>query len=221
MKLLLILAGLVAVVAGNEDGYCFNDVVAACKPAGGADLVNCNAKYGEIDTVEYDLQSFVNKHITHSFQYLLLSSHFGNFEKNRVGFQKLFRSLSDKAWNDGIELIKYLTKRGGKMDFVSKRQEDTLIQTRDDTYELYELESLAKAVDIQKSLANEANRIHKIGERDAEIVSHIENTFVHQLRDTVRELSGHTNDLKNLINSNKQNSLHVYLFDEYLQKLYS
>jgi len=220
MKLLLILAGLASVVVA-EDTYCFNDVVAACKPAGGSDIVNCNAKYGEIDTVEYDLQSFVNKHITHSFQYLLLSSHFGNFEKNRVGFQKLFKHLSDKAWHDGIELIKYITKRGGKMDFISKRQDDGLIQTRDDTYELYELESLAKAVDIQKSLANEANRIHKACERDGEITSHIENTFVHPLRDTVRSLSGHTNDLKNLINSNKQNSLHVYLFDEYLQKIYS
>lgn len=150
MKLLLVFLGLLAVVFG-DDGYCYNDVVAACKPAGGSELVNCNAKYGEIDAVEYDLQSYVNKHITHSFQYLLLSSHFGNFEKNRVGFQKLFRSLSDTAWNDGIDLIKYMTKRGGKMDFISRRQEDSLVQTRDDTYELYELESLAKAVDIQVS----------------------------------------------------------------------
>lgn len=73
---------------------------------------------------------------------------------------------------------------------------------------------------LQKSLANEAHRIHSVAAKDAEVMSHIENTFAHKLRDTVRELSGHTNDLKNLINLNKQNSLHVYLFDEYLQKLY-
>lgn len=149
MKLLLIFVVAIFGIVFAEDEFCYNDVVAACKPAGTEELVNCNARYGGINSVEYDLQSFANKHLTHSFQYLLLSSHFGNYEKNRMGFSKLFRKLSDSTWSEGIELIKYLTKRGGSMDFKSKRQEDTLTETQNDTYELYELESLAKALDIQ------------------------------------------------------------------------
>lgn len=145
MKLLVVLSVLVAACCAE---YCYNDVIAACKPAGGSDLVNCNAKYGKIEEVGYDLQSYANKHITHSFQYLLLSTHFGNFEKNRAGFSKLFRKLSDTAWEDGIELIKYMTKRGVAMDFMS-RSEDKLARPQDDTYELYELESLSKSLDIQ------------------------------------------------------------------------
>jgi len=216
MKLLLALTCLVSVAFAD---YCYNDVISACKPAGGSDLVNCNAKYGKADSVAYDLQSFANKHITHSFQYLLLSTHFGNFEKNRAGFQKLFRKLSDTAWNDGIDLIKYMTKRGVTMDFLA-RSEDKSTNVKDDTYELYELESLSKSLDIQKSLAEEAHRIHTAARDDAEVMSHMENTFTHKFRDSIRELSGHTNDLKELINNNKQSSLNVYLFDEYLQKLY-
>ncbi|KAL0281216.1 UNVERIFIED_CONTAM: hypothetical protein PYX00_002271 [Menopon gallinae] len=226
MKLLLILVVAIATnykIVYAEDGYCHSDVLTACKPGGTPDLANCHAKYGEINAVEFDLQSFVNKHITHSFQYLLLSSHFKNYEKSREGFTKLFKSLSDKTWNDAIDLIKYITKRGGRMDFGSFRQDDALVQSavrNEEQYELYELESLAKALDIQKSMAVEANRIHLVANRDAEVMSHIENTYVHKLRDSIRELAGHSNDLKNLIASNKQNSLHVYLFDEYLQKLY-
>lgn len=145
MKLLLVLASVLGVSVAD---YCYNDVIAACKPAGGADLINCNAKYGHIEDVAYDLQSFANKHITHSFQYLLLSTHFKNYEKNREGFGKMFRKLSDTAWEDGIELIKYMTKRGVAMDFLS-RVEDRLANPKDDTYELYELESLSKSLDIQ------------------------------------------------------------------------
>lgn len=164
MKLLLVFVAVLGTVFA-EDDYCYNDVVAACKPAGGEDLTHCNARYGGIGSVEYDLQSYANKHITHSFQYLLLSSHFGNYEKQRMGFSKMFKKLSDTAWKDGIELIKYLTKRGGIMDFKSKRQEDTLVETQKDTYELYELESLAKALDIQvrhiqQTMTPKNQRIH-------------------------------------------------------------
>lgn len=160
MKLLLIVAAFFC-GAWAEEEYCFNDVLAACRPAGTVDLPNCNARYGAIRTAEMDLQSFANKHITHSFQYLLLSSHFANYEKQRIGFSKLFRKLSDTAWNEGIELIKYLTNRGATMDFNSKRADDSLIETENDTYELYELDSLAKALDIQVNKIFSLNQVVK------------------------------------------------------------
>lgn len=45
------------------------------------------------------------------------SSHFGNYQKNRAGFEKLYRKLSDQSWEDSIDLVKFLGKRGGHMDF--------------------------------------------------------------------------------------------------------
>jgi predicted RNase H-like HicB family nuclease len=38
----------------------------------GVDLKNCHAKYGAIDKVVDDLQSYANAHIAHSFDYLLM-----------------------------------------------------------------------------------------------------------------------------------------------------
>lgn len=78
--------------------------------------LNCNAQYGAIDTLQADLQSYVNANIETSFEFLLMSTHFGNYEANRDGFKGLYRKLSDQSWADAIDLIKYIAKRGGRMD---------------------------------------------------------------------------------------------------------
>lgn len=80
-------------------------------------ISNCNAQYGAIDTLEPDLQSYVNANIETSFEFLLMSTHFGNYEVNRDGFKGLYRKLSDQSWADAIDLIKYIARRGSRMDF--------------------------------------------------------------------------------------------------------
>lgn len=79
-------------------------------------LANCNAKYGSIDNMQADLQAYANAHIEANFDFLLLSSHFGNYEANREGFKALYRKLADEAWEKSIDIIKFITKRGGRMD---------------------------------------------------------------------------------------------------------
>lgn len=79
-------------------------------------ISNCNAQYGAIDTLQADLQSYVNANIETSFELLLMSTHFGNYEAHRDGFKGLYRKLSDQSWADAIDLIKYVTRRGGRMD---------------------------------------------------------------------------------------------------------
>ena len=215
---LLLLLGAVAAASAE---FCYSDVVGACSPTG-SELANCNAKYGAAHEVMKDLQSYVNTHITRNWQYLLMSTYFNNYEKNRAGFSKLYKKLSDTAWEDAIDLIKYIGKRGGKMDF-GFRKEDTY-RANVDTYEMHELGSLAKALDIQKSLAEESHHIHGEAMRrkqdfhDPEVGSFIENKFVHQHADAVRELAGHSNDLKKLMSNTADQSLALYIFDQHLQK---
>jgi len=101
-----------------------------------------------------------------------MSTHFGNYEKNRPGFHKLYRSLSDEAWADAIELIKHITKRGGTMDF--KAHDVSEPEPTRESYTFSELSSLARALDIQKSLAEKAFGIHAEvsktgGSHDAEV----------------------------------------------------
>lgn len=150
-----------------------------------------------------------------------MSTHYGNYEKNRPGFEKLFRDLSDRAWNTGIELIKYITKRGGQMNFNNRKVFD--IQTK--AVELYELESMAKALDMEKSLAEEAFRIHAIASRskseshlhDPEVASYLEKEYLHKQSETIRTLAGYSNDLTQFIKS-PDTSLAIFMFDEILQK---
>lgn len=90
-------------------------------------------------------------------------------------------------------------------------------------FELYELESLAKALDIEKQLATHAHLIHREATRnrpefhDPEISSFIEEKFVHKHADTIRKLSGYTTDLSHLFET-PDSSLALFIFDEYLQK---
>ncbi|XP_029664020.1 uncharacterized protein LOC115235986 [Formica exsecta] len=203
--------------------YCYSDVESACgtNPKNGGLIINCNAQYGAIEEYQPDLQAFVNANIETSFEFLLMSTHFGNYEANREGFKGLYRKLSDQSWADAIDLIKYIAKRGGRMDFnqlprFKKSVKDSKI------LELTELNSLAKALDSEKQLANEALRIHAQVQhhtkmQDADIANYIEEHFTESLSERVRDLAGHSNDLKKLLDE-RDPSVSVFLFDEYLKK---
>lgn len=84
-----------------------------------------------------------------------MAANFGNYVKNRPGFQKEFRALSDKAWNDGINLIKKIAQRGGTHDFSQYK-----IKQDQKTLDLNEVESMAYALDLEKRFATEAHNIH-------------------------------------------------------------
>lgn len=190
---------------------------------------HCSAKYGGMtDDNQHllkELQQYANLHIKRSFEYLLVSTHFANYEHNRVGFEKLFHKLSDETWNDGIEIIKHITKRGGVHRFDERMP---LVEKDKPNYEDYELQAMAKAVDVQKHLAEKALDIHRDALKhhkdhghslhDAEIAHYIEEEFAEKQAESVRTLVGHVTDLRKLLLEGKDGSLALHLFDEYLQK---
>lgn len=200
---------------------CYKDINQACKATNNKQNIyttpKCNATYGAISAVLPDLRNYATQHITHSFEYLLLATHYGNYEKNREGFRKVFQDLSDEKWKSSIELIKYIAKRGGDMDWTQN------IIPADMPYDIYELPALAKALDIEKELAIEAHRIHRETTRkreeyhDPEISDHIEHEYSHKQRDNIRKLAGYVSDLTKILDG-PDSSLGLYLFDEYLQK---
>jgi len=224
MKAFVILFTLCSAALATEE-YCFDDVTRACKTTNklSAGPINCTAQYGAIEGVEEALQTYVNHHFIRSFEFLLMSTHYANFDKNRPGFEKLFRGLSDNAWKDGIELIKYIATRGGEMNFNRVSTDVSSEELAEPNFELYELNSLGKALDIEKKLALEVHRIHGEATRknskfhDPEISSHLEHEFMHKQRDVIRQLAGYTADLSHLLDG-PDASLALYLFDEYLQK---
>ncbi|XP_045468985.1 soma ferritin [Harmonia axyridis] len=213
--------GIVAQVNSQE---CLTATQDACRPNINKQSTtntesSCNSRYGAIGHLEDDLNKFALTHIIKNFEYLLMSTHFANYDMNREGFHKLFRGYADSKWEKSIELMKHISKRGGKVNMKASIPATTA------NYELYEIESLAKALDMEKSIMNDAYYIHERAIRklehshDPEISHYIEEEFVEKSADTIRELSGHVSDLSKMLGESQDNALSLYLFDDYLKNL--
>lgn len=123
-------------------------------------IANCNANFSGFSSGVQHLQAYANEQLLKSYDYLLLSANFGTYVKNRPGFEKQFRALSDSAWERSINLIKHITKRGGQHDFYTRRSV-TVSTPQKRVLELNEISSLAFALDTEKSLALEAHSLHE------------------------------------------------------------
>ncbi|XP_065371287.1 ferritin light chain [Calliphora vicina] len=222
MKSFIVVALLAAIcaVVKTED-VCHTNVEKAC---GGTTISGpsiCNSIYGGIERVEPEVQAYINSHLTKSYEYLLLATHFNSYQKNRPGFQKLYQGLSDRSFDDTIDMIKQLSRRGGKANFNVVHESPATISRKAMNLEVDELHSLAMALDTEKQLSTGAFHVHNhalhSAERDPEMAQYVEEKFLGKQAETVRKLSGYANDLAKLMNQ-QDPSLAVYLFDEYLQK---
>lgn len=106
--------------------------------------------------VEGDIRKYVKDQVAASYDYLMLASYYGNYVKHRPGFHKQFKSLADKAWSNSIDLIKFITKRGGRMVFDGANN-----GAQKKILELDEIHAMGYALDTEKSLAVNANHIHQ------------------------------------------------------------
>nr|URS72993.1 ferritin heavy chain protein [Riptortus pedestris]URS72995.1 ferritin light chain protein [Riptortus pedestris]BAN20096.1 ferritin 2 heavy chain homologue [Riptortus pedestris] len=222
MKGLIIVSLLTFGMVGAE--FCYKNVHAFCSHKVDGSLIHCTSNFSSVHSVMYDLESYVKQHLSQSFQYLLMSTNFGNYQKNREGLSKLYRKLSDDTWEDSIHLLKYITKRGGTMRFDSLVHSEP-VGAFTNVFEMHELESLSRALDMSKQLANKAHHIH--GEvtkkndkyHDADTINFLEDKFVEKHTKQIRDLAGHVNDLSDLTKS-PDPSLAIFLFDEYLKSIY-
>lgn len=150
-----------------------------------------------------------------------MATHFNSYQKNRPGFQNLYQRLSDRSFEDAIDLIKQLSRRGGKANFNIQHSSPTAVTKQQLHLEVDELHSLAIALDNEMALSNGAIHIHtrslQATERDPEMAQYVEDKFLVKQADTVRRLTGYVNDLAQFMNQ-QDPSLAVYLFDEYLKK---
>jgi len=226
MKWFIALTVLVAVVSAADTKFdvCHDSTVKACSATGGVGSVACDSLLGGFIHSETELQSYVNSLLATSYDYLLMGTHFNSFQKNRPGFEKLLKGLSDRAWSNTIDLIKHISKRGGKANFSARHEVPSTISHNKNKLEVDELHALALALDSEKKLTTEAIRLHRRVSRldnhdhyDPEIAHYLDEKILEDQAETVRKLSGYTNDLAQLVKVSDP-SLNVFLFDEYLQK---
>jgi hypothetical protein len=171
-----------------------------------------------------DFKKLTNDHFIRSFEYLFLSAQFGTHVKQRPGFEKILHGLADSAWSQGIENIKQLAKLGVKHSFDDSNLESKKSIIHGDRAEL---ESLGIAVDIEKALLKNANNVHKLHQHsttnnpdyDSALAHFLEEKIIEDKTETVRNLVGLTNNLKNIVSEgNEIVPMSLYLFDQILQK---
>ncbi|XP_033323975.1 ferritin 2 light chain [Megalopta genalis] len=222
-----VLSLLLVAASGQK---CYKNVTSACerndKPIDGITLPECSAKYGSIalnvNNFETGLQKFAVANLHESFHLLYLSTYFGNYKVNREGFKKLYRHYSDKLWEDAIDIMKYLTKRGGKMNFQHSVDNELHIKGDGKLTTVSELGSLGLVLDHMKVLAKAAFEIHAshsgVKQNDPAIAHYIEEKFLESHTQRIRDLAGYITELKELSYTNSCHPTAVFLFDEFLQK---
>ncbi|XP_066258623.1 ferritin light chain-like [Euwallacea similis] len=226
MKIFILVVSTVilAGVASSESQECYLEVLTICNHntiSTRGDSIQCNAQYGAIDRVEADLQKYANSLLYKSFDLLLLSTYYDNYIKNRIGFDHLFLNMSNTLWDSSIDTIKYITSRGGRMSFKNTKPENL----HSERAELYELHSIARALDIQKSVAKEAIALHRTmatlrsGKHDPEVAYYLKENHIERHREVVRDLTGYVTDLRGLFSGNDA-ALSRYLYNGYLDAIY-
>jgi len=212
--------------SSKSRGTCLSKTTISCGNVYKGDRdddVACTAEYGGFKRDLTFYHEFTNELLKHSTQYMLLSAHFGTYQMNRGGFQRYFRDLSDKTWNEAIELVEYANKRGGHHHNESNTESSLIMEIPlEESYKLNELNALAFALDKHKRIADMTNTLHTVNDnsemhsRDAEIAEFLERRFASKLSKTIREIAGHITNLAEMLRSH-DSKLAVYLFDQHLQ----
>jgi hypothetical protein len=134
--------------------------------------------------VENHLDQLVHALLKKSYDFMLLGAKFEEYALNKPGMNKLYKGISDKAWKDTIDLIKYQTKRGHKVRFntkydhleektnnksfadLTKSADNTLVKSivANDLKNSGQnvLKSLAYTLDYEKNLAVGIHHIHRL-----------------------------------------------------------
>ncbi|XP_058463683.1 soma ferritin-like [Malaya genurostris] len=192
------------------------------------DISSFTAQFSAVNHIKDDLQIFTNQQLEKSYDFLLLASTFDKYDLNRPGFEKLYRKISDKAWEDTIGLIKYQSKRGlsvsldGAQHVVGKLNEGKLGKAS--LVDSDELSSLKLALGYEKILADESHRIHKKISHahdkgvayDPDVAHYLDEEIIEYQSGVIRQLTGYIHNLHSIIAEPETRDMGIHMFDEYL-----
>lgn len=195
--------------------------------------LNCNALFSSVSHVKDDLEIFTNQQLEKSFDFLLLSYVFDQYKLDRPGFEKLYRKIADKAWEDTQGLIKYRSKRGlvvelnGIQNVTDNVLEKHTLKTmsRATLLDSNEMGSLKLALAYERKLAEESHRIHKKISHahgneqvyDPDVAHYLDEEIIEYQSGVIRDLTGHIHNLQSILDETTSD-LGLHLFDEYLAK---
>lgn len=187
---------------------------------------SCTSLFSGFPHVQSDLNKYTKQMLDKSYDFLLLSSVFDSYTLDRPGFEKLYRKISDKAWDDTIDLIKYQSKRGASVTLVKGNENSATIRDVTNLLQSNETSSLKLAMDYEKIMATEAHHIHKkISHADSgkhydpDVAHYLDEKLIEYQSGTIRKLSGYITNLEDILNEANTKDMGVQMFDEYLNKV--
>lgn len=198
-----------------------------------SDVNQFTAQFSSINHIANDLETFTNQQLDKSFDFLLLAFTFDKYDLDRPGFEKLYRKLSDKAWEDTEKLVKYQSRRGLHVDLngvqtgVLGQLNEGKVGGKTTLLDSNELSSLKVALGYEKILADESHRIHKKishahdkgAAYDPDVAHFLDEKLIEYQSGQIRKLSGYITNLNDIIREANTKALGVQLFDEYLVKV--
>lgn len=215
---------LVASAVAQKNGECEGDN--KCLPNYSSFFDNGNGT----TRIDEELRIFTSKMVDKSFKFLFMSSSFNKHDMDRPGFKKLYRKISDKAWEDALDLVKYQNRRGSERGYLGdEKVNDKLFSNMLDASELL---SLKTALDFEKTMAKNAHNIHKKVSHDhhihgattksinydPDVAHYLDEKIINYQSGVIRDLAGYVQTLKNFDNDKTAGDLGVHIFDEYLDK---
>jgi len=266
MKLLEVFVGIsffaACQVSGQNDyndnpdtNTCDSTVFDQCLTAGsswnGGEA--CSSVFGGFRGNQHNLNLMMKNHLRDSFKFLIMGSNFNSDEVNRAGIPKLLQGYSDKMWEQGKSLLKYIQKRGGRFsDLENSKMFYLDVPTGTETFT--EVSALGSSLDIMKQHAEDAIIVykhannknnHNSGEHgdvhgnnanangnsanrdkyfsgphtnsyDPSISHFLEEKFIEEYTDNVRELAGYLNTLAKIVRNDNQKNMGLHLFDQSL-----
>lgn len=213
----------------------------------------CSAVYGGFRGNQNNLNLLMKNHLRDSFKFLIMGSNFNSDEVNRAGIPKLLQGYSDKMWEQGKSMLKYILKRGGKFsDSANSKMFYLDVPTGTETFS--EVSALGASLDIMKQQAEDAIVVYKHANNrnnhnngahgdvngnnanangnsanndkyfsgqhtnsyDPSISHFLEEKFIEEYTDNVRELAGYLNTLAKIVRNDNQRNMGLHLFDQSL-----
>ncbi|XP_043200890.1 ferritin-1, chloroplastic-like [Amphibalanus amphitrite] len=180
---------------------------------------DCNSDVGTFLAAHApNYKHVLRKSLSLSLKYLAISSHFGSDLNHRLGFKKLFREASDQRFDQAIDMIKYVIKRGGNV------KEHLNVKVTAAPLRPQALSSLGLALADAKDMYAEQARLHSAALclSPSAVGCSVDADLAHQSQDAieseverVNELASKANQLAAMFTSTEY-SLAEHLFDQHL-----
>merc|ERR1712080_424352 len=122
-----------------------------------------------------------------------MATHFNTDTSNQMGFYKFLMGKSDKMWARGKDMMKYITKRGGKMGAGFQVASRTSLGTSP----------------VNKLSSSKTSNPQSFDPTTAHLLEEITEDYA----DEIRDMSGKLNTLARMMRQDKSKSLALHMFD--------